>query len=147
MGLQRSTEERGARPRVQQELVDLVLRVADENPTWGYERIQGALQNLGHRLSSSSIGNILKEHGIEPAPDRKRQTTWRTFLKAHWDCLAAIDFTTIEVWTKDGLVTYYLLFVMEVATRRVQLARLRLRPTSGVAAALAPGIQPTEPRV
>ena len=110
------------RPRVRKVIVDLVLRVARENPTWGYDRIQGALANLGHKISDQTVGNILKEHGIEPAPERKRQTTWKTFLKAHWDVLAAIDFTTIEVWTKGGLVTYYLLFVMDVATRRVHLA-------------------------
>ena len=80
------------------------------------------LANLGHEVSDQTVGNILKEHGIEPAPERKRQTTWKTFIKAHWDVLAAIDFTTIEVWTKGGLVTYYLLFVMEVATRRVHFA-------------------------
>ena len=68
------------------------------------------------------MGNILKDHGIEPVPERKRQTTWATFLKAHWDVLGSIDFTTIEVWTKGGLVTYYLLFVMDVATRRVHFA-------------------------
>jgi len=61
-------------------------------------------------------------HGIEPAGERKRQTTWKTFIKSHWDVLAAIDFTTIEIWTKGGLVTYYLLFVMELATRRVHMA-------------------------
>jgi putative transposase len=80
------------------------------------------LENLGHKLSDQTVGNILKQHGIEPAPTRKRQTTWKTFLKAHWEVLAAIDFTTLEVWTKGGLVTYYLLFVMEVATRRVHFA-------------------------
>jgi putative transposase len=68
------------------------------------------------------VGNILKAHGIEPVRDRKRQTTWKSFLKAHWDVLAAIDFTTVEVWTKGGLVTYYLLFVMELKTRRVHFA-------------------------
>ncbi len=72
----------------------------------------------------------MKAHGIEPAPERKRQTSWSTFLKTHWDCLASIDFTTIEVWIKDGLVTYYLLFVMEVATRRVQLAGCTVNPTA-----------------
>jgi putative transposase len=110
------------RPRIRQVIVDLVLRFANENPTWGYDRIQGALANLGYHISDQTVGNILKEHGIEPAPQRKRQTTWKTFLKAHWDVLAAIDFTTVEVWTKGGLVTYYLLFVMDVATRRVHLA-------------------------
>ena len=110
------------RPRVKQEIVELVLRFARENPSWGYDRIQGALANLGHEVSDQTVGNILKEHGIEPAPDRKRQTTWKTFIKSHWDVLASIDFTTIEVWTKGGLVTYYLLFVMELATRRVHFA-------------------------
>jgi len=70
----------------------------------------------------------LKEHGIEPAPERKRQTTWKTFLKAHWDVLAAVDFTTIEVWGKKGLVTIYLLFVMELATRRVHFAGCTTTP-------------------
>ena len=63
-----------------------------------------------------------KRTALSHAPNRGRQTTWRTFLKAHWDVLAAIDFTTIEVWTRGGLVTFYLLFVMELKTRRVHLA-------------------------
>ncbi len=110
------------RPRIRQVIVDLILRFAKENPTWGYDRIQGALANVGYHISDTTVGNVLKAHGIEPAPDRKRQTTWRTFIRAHWDVLAAIDFTTIEVWTKGGLVTFYLLFVMELKTRRVHFA-------------------------
>ena len=110
------------RPRIRQVIVDLILRFAKENPTWGYDRIQGALANVGYHISDTTVGNILKAHGIEPAPDRKRQTTWKTFLKAHWDVLAAIDFTTVEVWTKGGLVTFYLLLVMELKTRRVHFA-------------------------
>lgn len=110
------------RPRIRQVIVDLILQFANENPSWGYNRIQGALANVGYHISDTTVGNILKQHGIEPAPDRKRQTTWKTFLKSHWEVLAAIDFTTVEVWTTGGLVTYYLLFVMEVATRRVHLA-------------------------
>jgi hypothetical protein len=73
------------RPPIAQEVQDLVVRFAQENPTWGYNRIQGVLANLGHDLSDSSVGKILKAHGIEPAPERKRTTTWKTFLKAHWD--------------------------------------------------------------
>ena len=110
------------RPRIRQVIVDLILRFASENSTWGYDRIQGALANVGYPISDTTVGNILKQHGIEPAPVRERQSTWKTFLKSHWDVLAAIDFTTIEVWTKGGLVTYYLLFAMEVATRRVHFA-------------------------
>ena len=98
------------------------LRLARENRSWGYDRIVGALANLGHQISDQTVGNLLKAHGIEPAPQRKRQTTWKTFIQSHWDVLGAIDFTTIEVWTKGGLVTYYLLFVMELATRRVHFA-------------------------
>jgi len=99
-----------------------ILRFARENPTWGYDRIQGALANVGYPISDMTVGNILKAHGIEPAPERPRTGSWSTFLKAHWDVLAAIDFTTVEVWTRGGLVTYYLLFVMELKTRRVHFA-------------------------
>jgi len=110
------------RPRIRQVIVDLILRFASENPSWGYDRIQGALANVGYHISDTTVGNVLKQHGIEPAPGRKRHSTGKTFIKSHWDVLAAIDFTTIEVWTRGGLVTYYLLFVMEVATRRVHFA-------------------------
>ena len=115
-------EKKQGRPPIADEVKKLVVRLAQDNPSWGYDRIQGSLANLGHDVSDQTIGNILKQHGIEPAPDRKRQTSWKTFIKAHWDVLAAIDFTTVEVWTPSGLVTYYLLFVMELKTRRVHLA-------------------------
>ena len=98
-----------------------------QSPTL-HDRIQGVLANLGHRLSDTTVGNILKAHGIEPAPRRKHQSTWTTFIKAHCEVLAAIDFTTVEVWTPIGLVTYYLLFVMEVTSRRVHLAGCTRNP-------------------
>jgi len=82
-----------------EEVVQLVLQMARENPSWGYDRIAGAVQNFGHGISDQSVGKILKEHGIEPAPTRDRKTSSSIFLKAHWDVLATIDFTTIEVWT------------------------------------------------
>jgi putative transposase len=113
-------EKKPGRPPITDEVKKLVVRMARENPTWGYDRIQGALSNLGHGVSDQTIGNILKEHGVEPAPDRKRQTTWKTFIQAHWDVLASVDFTTIEVWTKGGLVTYYLSF----RTSRIQYSRI-----------------------
>ncbi len=116
------------RPRLRPIIVDLILWFANENSTWGYDRIQGALANVGYHITDRTVGNVLKAHGIEPAPDRQRQTTWATFLKAHWDVLAAIDFTTIEVWTKGGLVTYYLLFVIELKTRRVCFAGCTRNP-------------------
>ncbi len=116
------------RPPVSDEVRQLVLRMARENPTWGYDRIQGALANVGRDVSDQTVGNILKKHGVEPVPDRKRSTTWKTFLKAHWECLAATDFTAVEVWTKGGLVTYYLLFVIHLATRRVHFAGCTTTP-------------------
>lgn len=110
------------------EVEELVLRLAKENTTWGYDRIAGALANLGHELSDTTVGNILKAHGIEPAPQRKKTPRWSTFIMSHWDSLAAVDFTTVEVWTTRGLVTFYLLFVMELATRRVRFAGCTANP-------------------
>jgi len=109
------------RPGVAPEVADLVVRMAKENPTWGYDRIQGALKNLGIRLSDTTVGSILREHGIEPAPKRGRATTWKTFLRAHWEVLGAADFTTIEVWTFRGLVTFYILVAMRISTRQVDI--------------------------
>jgi transposase InsO family protein len=121
-------QKKPGRPAFSQEICDLVVRFAQENPTWGYDRIQGALANVGHEISDTSVANILKEHGIEPAPRRRRTTTWKTFLQAHWEVLAAVDFTTVEVWTKNGLITFYLLVVMELATRRVHFAGSTVSP-------------------
>jgi len=116
------------RPAVSQEIADLVLKFARENPSWGYDWIQGALANIGHDISDQTIGNILKQHGIEPAPERSKSTNWGTFLKAHWKTLAAIDFTTTEVWTLTGLVTMYILVVMDLKSRRVHVAGTTAKP-------------------
>ena len=80
-------EKKPGRPRTRQVIVDLVMKFAKENPTWGYDRISGALSNVGYSICDSTIGNILKAHGIEPAPTRKRTGSWETFLKAHWDMM------------------------------------------------------------
>ena len=96
--------------------------------TWGYDRIQEALKNLGIKLSDTTVANILSEHGIEPAPHRKRKTTWKSFLKSHWDVMGAAAFTTVEVWTCRGLVTFYILVAMRLSTRRVEIARVTLNP-------------------
>ena len=124
------TEKRKSvgRPRIRQVIVDLILRFAKENPSWGYDRIQGALANVDYHISDTTVGNILRAHGIEPAPQREQTGSWSTFLKAHWGVLSAIDFTTIEVWTRGGLVTFYLLFVMELKTRRVHFAGCTTSP-------------------
>jgi len=116
------------RPPTEKEVIEFVLRFANENPTWGYDRIAGELEKLGHAISDQTVGNILKANGIEPERDRKRSMDWSTFLKAHWDVLTAIDFTTVEVWTKGGLVTFYLLFLMELKTRRVHFGGYTTSP-------------------
>ena len=116
------------RPQVAQEITDLVLRMARENTSWGYDRIQGALANLGHIVASNTAKNILKRHGIEPAPEREKRTSWRAFLKSHWDVMAATDFFTVEVWTPRGLLTYYVLFVMGLKTRSVHIAGVTTSP-------------------
>src|SRR5262249_29877545 len=97
----------------------LVVRMAEENPTWGYTRIQGALKNVGHRVGRSTIRRILKAAGLPPVP--QRPTSWRTFLNAHWGVIAGADFFTTEVWTCRGLVTYYTVFVIDLASRRVNI--------------------------
>jgi len=110
---------RSSRRGVLAEIRRLVVRMAEDNPTWGYTRIQGALKNVGHRVGRSTIARILKAHGLPPVPERP--TSWQTFLRAHWGAIAAADFFTTEVWTWRGLVTYYTVFVIDLASRRVQI--------------------------
>jgi putative transposase len=115
------------RPPVAEEIRALILKLADNDSNWGYTSIKDRLLNLGYRVSRATVANVLRDHGVEPAPKRRR-TSWSTFLKAHWHTLGAIDFTTVEVWTKGGLVTHYILFVMELATRRVICAGITPYP-------------------
>jgi transposase InsO family protein len=126
-----STQRRQrGRPRVAEKMEQLVVRMAEENPTWGYRRIQGALANLGHHIDAITVRNILRRHHLEPAPQRRQAgMSWAQFLTLHWEVLAATDFFTVEVATWHGLVTYYVLVVMELATRRVEIAGLTPHPT------------------
>jgi putative transposase len=110
------------RPRTANEIENLVVRMAQENRDWGYRRILGAMSNLGHNLGRGTVANILKKHGIEPAPDRIRKTTWKEFLTRHWELIVAADFFTVEVWTSRGLQRYIVLFFIELSTRRVEVA-------------------------
>ena len=100
----------------------MVVRLATENRDWGYRRIQGALANLGHEVARGTIANILKEHGLEPAPERNRKTTWKEFLSRHWEVIVAADFFTVEVWTRSGLTRFMVLFLIDLSTRRVEIA-------------------------
>jgi transposase InsO family protein len=127
-----STQRRQlGRPRVAEEVEQLVIRMAEEHATWGYRRIQGALTNLGHHIDAITVRNILRRHHMEPVPQRRKAgMRWAQFLKMHWEVLTATDFFTVEVATWHGLVTYYVLVVMELATRRVQVAGITPHPTA-----------------
>jgi len=116
------------RARIMQAIGELTVRMARENPRWGYTRIQGALKHVGHRVGRTTIANILKENGIDPAPERGRRMTWSRFLGAHWDVLAAADFFTVEVWCPRGLVTFYVFFAIELSTRRIDIVGITPGP-------------------
>jgi len=117
------SRQRGpGRPRVLEEIQRLVIRMATENRDWGYRRIQGALANLGHEVARGTIANLLKEHGLEPAPERERQTSWREFLSRHRELMVAADFFTIEAWTRKGSTRFLVLFLIDLSSRRVQIA-------------------------
>jgi transposase InsO family protein len=116
------------RPRTAAEIEELILQMARQNSTWGYTRIRGALYNLGHDIGRNTIKRILLDNGLDPAPLRGRTMSWETFLKAHWGAIAATDFFSVEVLTRVGLVRYFVLFVIDLKTRRVEIAGIVPRP-------------------
>ena len=116
------------RPRIEPKLEELIVKMARENSGWGYDRIVGALANLGYTVSDQTVGNVLKRYGIAPAPKRSQTTTWKEFIQSHLEVLAGIDFFTVEVLTWRGLVTYYILFFIHLESRRVSLAGITRHP-------------------
>jgi putative transposase len=116
------------RPKIDQELEALVVRMARANRSWGYDRIVGALANLGHTISDQTVGNTLKWHGIAPAPERKTTTTWKEFIRPPLDVFVATDFFTAEVWTLGGRVTYDVLFFLHLGSRKVHMASVTPHP-------------------
>ena len=116
------------RPRIKREVEELIVRMASESRGWGYDRIAGALANLGYDISDQTVGNVLRRHGLPPAPERKRTTSWADFIRTHMDLLAGTDFFTAEVLTLRGLVTYYVLFFIHLESRRVAIAGITVHP-------------------
>jgi len=116
------------RPRIDREVEELIVRIAKENRSWGYDRIVGALANLGHEVSDQTVGNVLRRHGLPPAPERKHTTTWAEFIRAHLAVLAGTDFFAVEVLTLRGLVTYYVLFFIHLESRKVDIAGITVHP-------------------
>src|SRR4051794_3477934 len=125
----RATGRTRGGPRIDRAVENLIVQMARENSGWGYDRIAGALANLGHEVSDQTVGNVLRRHGIAPAPKRRQTTAWKDFIAAHMAVLAGMDFFTAEVLTWRGPATYYVLFVIQLETRRVTLAGMTRHPT------------------
>ena len=116
------------RPRIDHELEILIIQFVEENPSWGYDRIVGALSNIGYKVRDQTIGNVLKRNGFPPVPNRNQDTTWSSFIKNHQDVIAACDFFTTEVVTPFGLITYYVLFFIHIGSRKVHIAGITPHP-------------------
>ena len=116
------------RPQITEEIVNLVIRFKQENPRRGYQKITDQIVYLGHKISKSSVKNILIENGYDPEPDLTVRSTWHEFIKSHWDVLAACDFFTIELLVRHKLVRCTVFFVIELSTRKVFYAPIKLQP-------------------
>jgi transposase InsO family protein len=116
------------RPKVSQEITDLVIRFKKESPHWGYTRIRDYIVHLGYKIGETTVKNILLDNGYDPEPDRTRKTTWKEFLKSHWNVLAACDFVSVELLVKGKLVRCLVLFAIDLSTRKVETLGLRPQP-------------------
>jgi putative transposase len=109
---------------MQEEIHQLVVRMATEDREWGYRRIRGALANLGHEAARGTIPNILKEHGLEPVPVLNRKTTRNEFLRRHRESIVAADFFNVEAWTRRGSRRFLVFFRIDLSSRRVEIGGL-----------------------
>src|SRR6266404_6644972 len=116
------------KPRIKREVAQLIIGMASENRDGGCDWIAGALANLGYEISDQTVGNVLQRHGLPPAPERKRTTTWAAFVRTHLALLAGTDFFTAEVLTLRGLMTYYVLFFIHLESRRIYVAGVTRHP-------------------
>jgi len=116
------------RPRISQEIIDLVIRFKKENPHWGYTRIRDYIVHLGYKIGETTVKNILLENGFDPEPDLTRKTTWKEFIKSHWNVLAACDFFSVELLIKGKLVRCMVLFAIELSTRKVEILGIHPQP-------------------
>ncbi len=116
------------RPRITEEIVNLIIKFKEENPRWGYQKITDQIVYLGYAISKSSVKNILIENGYDPEPDLTVRSTWHEFIRSHWDVLAACDFFTIELLVGPKLIRCTVFFVIELASRKVFFAPIKLQP-------------------
>ena len=120
--------KRGPAPTKANMIRKLVLRMAEENPDWGYGRINGELKKLGYKVHWQTVRRVMLDHGLLPDPDKPYKTTWKTFIQSHWDSISACDFFSVEAWGLQGLTRYLVFFVIDVSTRRVQIAGIHPAP-------------------
>ncbi|MBN2194682.1 MAG: helix-turn-helix domain-containing protein, partial [Polyangiaceae bacterium] len=118
------------RPRKSDDIRVLVIRLARENLTWGYTKIRDALRGLRVDIGRTTVASILTEAGIEPAPERSRKRTWKQFLRIHWETLHACDFFAVETLGVFGTIRVMVFFVMELQSRAVHIAGIRINPDS-----------------
>jgi hypothetical protein len=116
------------RSKITKKIVRLVIQFKEENPRWGYQKITDQVTYLGYKISKSSVKNILIENGFDPEPDLTVKSTWHEFIQSHWDVLSACDFFTIELLVSRKLIRCTVFFVMELATRKVFFAPIKLQP-------------------
>lgn len=120
--------KRGPAPTKQRMIRDLVLRMAEENPDWGYGRMYGELKKLGYKVHWQTVRRVMLDCGLLDDPDKPPKTSWKTFLASHWESIAATDFFTVEAWTKAGLTRFLVMFVIDLATRKVEIAGIHHTP-------------------
>jgi hypothetical protein len=121
---------KGGRPAVSQEIIELILWFKRDNKGWGSRKIHGYLKYLGYKVSRSAVQSILISYGYDPDPERKYNTTWNEFIRSHMDVICATDFFSVELVTPRGLVRYFVMFVIELSTRRVHIAGITNQPTA-----------------
>lgn len=116
------------RPRIDPEKERLILEMASSNPCWGAEKIRGALAHIGISLATQTICNVLKRNGFNPSPPRNRDDSWATFIARHLNLIVATDLFTVEIPSLKGLVTYYVLFFIDLDTRVVRIGGITTSP-------------------
>ncbi len=116
------------RPKITKEIVKLVIQFKKDNPRWGYQKITDQIVYLGFKISKTSVKNILIENGYDPEPDLTIRSTWHEFLRNHWNVMTACDFFTIELLVGRKLIRCTVFFVIELATRKVFFAPIKLQP-------------------
>ena len=123
-----SKVRRAGRPRKGRDVHGLVVKLAQENPRWGYTKSRDALRGLGVEIGRTAIADILGEAGIEPAPERRKRRTWKAFIRSHIETPYACDFFAVEALSAFGVVRHLVYIVIELKLRAVEVAGVAVNP-------------------